>query len=143
MKIDPKNGLANLLFGMKTTDVVAQLGTPNRHFQDEDGNTIYLYDSHKLRLTFYADEDFRLGYAITSSPDALLLGHTIVGAAITELLEVLPFSSWETEDFDSVTNYFNESNWLTLQVEYGQVIRVEIGALIDEVSDVFLWRFKG
>jgi hypothetical protein len=84
-----------------------------------------------------------MGYAITSSPDALLLGHTIVGAAITELLEVLPFSSWETEDFDSVTNYFNESNWLTLQVEYGQVIRVEIGALIDEVSDVFLWRFKG
>ncbi|WP_297518489.1 hypothetical protein [Flavobacterium sp.] len=143
MKIDPKNGLAHLLFGMKTNDVVAQLGLPNRQFQDEDGNSIYLYDSHKLRLTFYADEDFRLGYAITSSPDALLLGHTIIGASITELLEVLPFSSWETEDFDSVTNYFNESNWLTLQVEYGQVIRVEIGALIDEVSDVFLWRFKG
>lgn len=143
MKIDPKNGLAQLLFGMKTNDVVAQLGLPNRQFQDEDGNTIYLYDSHKLRLTFYADEDFRLGYAITSHADATLLGHAIIGEPITKIFEALPFSSWETEEFDSVTNYFNESNWLTLQVEYGQVIRVEIGALIDEVSDVFIWRFKG
>ena len=143
MKIDLKNGLDNLLFGMKTNDVVAQLGLPNRQFQDEDGNTIYLYDSHKLRLTFYADEDFRLGYAITSYTDATLLGHAIIGEPITKILDDLPFSSWETEEFDSVTNYFNESNWLTLQVEYGQVIRVEIGALIDEVSDVFIWRFKG
>lgn len=143
MKIDLKNGLANLLFGMKTNDVIAQLGLPNRQFQDEDGNTIYLYDSHKLRLTFYADEDFRLGYAITSYTDATLLGHAIIGEPITKILDDLPFSSWETEEFDSVTNYFNESNWLTLQVEYGQVIRVEIGALIDEVSDVFIWRFKG
>lgn len=143
MKIDLKNGLDNLLFGMKTNDVVAQLGLPNRQFQDEDGNTIYLYDSHKLRLTFYADEDFRLGYAITSYADATLLGHAIIGEPITKILDDLPFSSWETEEFDSVTNYFNESNWLTLQVEYGQVIRVEIGALIDEVSDVFIWRFKG
>ena len=45
MKIDPKNGLAQLLFGMKTNDVVTQLSLPNRQFQDEDGNTIYLYDS--------------------------------------------------------------------------------------------------
>jgi hypothetical protein len=58
------------------------------------------------------------------------------------MLEALPFKSWEKEDFDSVTNHFNESNWLTLQSEYGEVIRVEIGAMIDEVTDAFLWRFK-
>ena len=142
MIIDPKNGIAGLLFGMKTQQVESILGAPDRQYRDEDENIIYLYSTHKLRLTFYADEAFRLGYAITSNKQATLLGYTVIGKPLDEMLEALPFKSWEREDFDSVTNHFNESNWLTLQSEYGEVIRIEIGAMIDEVTDAFLWRFK-
>jgi hypothetical protein len=142
MIIDPKNGIAGLLFGMQTQQVESILGAPDRQYRDEDENIIYLYSTHKLRLTFYADEAFRLGYAITSNKQATLLGYTIIGNPLDEMLEALPFKSWEREDFDSVTNHFNESNWLTLQSEYGEVIRIEIGAMIDEVTDAFLWRFK-
>lgn len=143
MKIDPKNGIADLIFGMKMTHVEHLLGEPDRQFHDEDDNMIYLYNKQKLRLTFYADEDLRFGYAITSHPNATLLGQAIIGKPIGEVIESLPFNAWETEDFDSVTNHFNESNWLTLQSEFGAIIRVEIGALIDEVTDSFIWRFKG
>ncbi|MEN9335644.1 MAG: hypothetical protein RLZZ500_631 [Bacteroidota bacterium] len=142
MKIDPKNGIAELLFGMKTNDVERILGVPDRQFHDEDTNVIYLYHNQKLRLTFYADEDFRFGYAITSHPQASLLGHLIIGKPVGEIIETLPFKIWETEDYDSVTNHFNESNWLTLQSEFGEIIRVELGAIIDDVSDSFVWRFK-
>lgn len=142
MIIDPKNGIAGLLFGMQTQQVESILGAPDRQYRDEDENIIYLYSAHKLRLTFYADEAFRLGYAITSNKQATLLGYTVIGKPLDEMLEALPFKSWEREDFDSVTNHFNESNWLTLQSEYGEVIRIEIGAIIDEVTDAFLWRFK-
>lgn len=142
MIIDPKNGIAGLLFGMQTQQVESILGAPDRQYRDEDENIIYLYSTHKLRLTFYADEAFRLGYAITSNKQATLLGYTVIGNPLDEMLEALPFKSWEREDFDSVTNHFNESNWLTLQSEYGEVIRIEIGAMIDEVTDAFLWRFK-
>ena len=44
-------------------------------------------------------------------------------------------------DFDATVNHFNESNWLILQSEFETVIRVEIGAIIND-NDQFDWKFK-
>lgn len=73
MKINPKNGVDQLLFGMKQNHVEAIYGKPTKQFVDDDGNSIYLYYNEKLRLTFYEDEAFRLGYIITSNTDVTLL----------------------------------------------------------------------
>lgn len=142
MKINPKNGIDKLLFGMKQNHVEAIYGKPNKQFNDDDGNCIYLYFAEKLRLTFYEDEGFRLGYIITSNPEATLLDKKVIGINAEELKNELPFKSWEQEDFDSTVNHFNESNWLILQSEFGVVIRVEIGAIIKD-NDEFDWKFKG
>lgn len=141
MKLNPKNGIENLLFGMKEQDVIKLYGLPDKKFKDDDGNTIFLYNQHKLRLTFYEDEDFRLGYLITSNENALLFDKKVIGCDVKSLLADLPFKSWEKEDFDSTENHFNESNWLTLQSEYDVVIRVELGAIIKD-NDEFDWKFK-
>ena len=50
--------------------------------------------------------------------------------------------SLEIENFDTVDNYFNESNWMIFQVEYNEVIRFELGATIND-KDEFDWKFKG
>ncbi len=50
--------------------------------------------------------------------------------------------SLEIENFDTVDNYFNESNWMIFQVEYKEVIRFELGATIND-KDEFDWKFKG
>ena len=110
-------------------------------FEDEDQNVIYLYNSEKLRLTFYEDENFRLGYIISSNSNASILDTLVIGKKIEEIKNELPFKSWEVEDFDSTENHFNESNWLILQSEFGVVIRVEIGAIIND-NDEFEWKFK-
>jgi hypothetical protein len=141
MIINPKNGIDTLLFGMKQKEVEALYGKPNKQFNDEDGNVIYLYNTIKLRLTFYEDEAFRLGYMITSNSDSLLLGKKIIGTKVEELKSELPFKSWEIEDFDSTENHFNESNWLILQSEFGLVVKVEIGAIIND-KDEFDWKFS-
>ena len=141
MKINPKNGIDQLLFGMKQSHVEAIYGHPDKQFKDDDGNVIYLYNDKRLRLTFYEDEAFRLGYIITSNPEALLLDKKVIGRNIAEVKNELPFASWEQEDFDSTENHFNESNWLILQAEYGVVIRLEIGAIIKD-NDEFDWKFK-
>jgi hypothetical protein len=141
MIINPKNGIDTLLFGMKQKEVEALYGKPNKQFNDEDGNVIYLYNTIKLRLTFYEDEAFRLGYMITSNSDSLLLGKKIIGTKVEELKRELPFKSWEIEDFDSTENHFNESNWLILQSEFGLVVKVEIGAIIND-KDEFDWKFS-
>lgn len=141
MKINPKNGIDKLLFGMKQKDVEALYGKPNKQFNDEDGNIIYLYNTEKLRLTFYEDENFRLGYLISSNPDLILLDKNVMGRNVEEVKNELPFKTWEQEDFDSTENHFNENNWLILQSEFETIVRVEIGAIIND-NDEFDWKFK-
>ena len=142
MKLNPKNGIDSLLFGMKQQDVMALYGTPDKKFEDDDNNIIFLYNQQKLRLTFYEDEDFRLGYIITSNENATVLDKKVIGCNVKSLIADLPFKSWEKEDFDSTENHFNESNWLTLQSEFDVVIRIELGAIIKD-NDEFDWKFKG
>jgi hypothetical protein len=141
MKINPKNGIDQLLFGMKQSNVIALYGNPDKQFKDDDNNVIFLYNERKLRLTFYEDEQFRLGYLITSSATCTVLNQEIIGRNVEEVKSSLPFKSWEVEAFDSVENHFNESNWLILQSEYNVIIRVEIGAIIND-KDEFEWKFK-
>ena len=142
MKLNPKNGIDSLLFGMKQQDVTALYGAPDKKFEDDDNNIIFLYNQQKLRLTFYEDEDFRLGYIITSNENATVLDKKVIGCNVKSLIADLPFKSWEKEDFDSTENHFNESNWLTLQSEFDVVIRIELGAIIKD-NDEFDWKFKG
>ena len=101
MIVNPKNGVDQLLFGMKQKDVIAIYGEPNKQFKDDDLNIIFLYNSQQLRITFYEDESMRLGYIITSYPEATVLGKKIMGREVAEVKNELPFKSWEQEDFDS------------------------------------------
>lgn len=141
MKINLKNGIDTLLFGMKQKNVEALYGLPSKQFKDEDGNSIYLYNDQKMRLTFYEDEAFRLGYIISSNSELKLFDKKIIGQNCATVKSELPFKTWEQEDFDSVENHFNESNWLTLVSEFGVITKVEIGAIIND-NDEFEWKFK-
>ena len=140
MVIHLKKGIDSLLFGMQPKDVEAIYGKPNRTFIDEDKNQIYLYHSHKWRLTFYEEEQFKLGYIITSNPDVTLHNHTLIGKKVQDVISTLEIKEWEEEDFDSTTNYFNETNWLIFQTEYDEILRVELGAIIND-KDEFDWKF--
>lgn len=145
MKINPKIGIDQLVFGMKQKDVVTLYGTPDKEYKDDDGNVIFLYNTHKMRLTFYEDEDFRFGYIISSNVDLELFSEKIIGRQIQETEVILTnkgIKALEKEDFDSVENYFNESNWMIFQVEYNEIIRFELGAVFND-KDEFDWKFKG
>lgn len=141
MIINLKNGIDNLLFGMKQKDVELLYGKPSKQYTDEEGNVICLYNRQKWSLTFYEDEEFRLGYIICSHPEATILDKKVLGRNIEVVKNELPFKSWTKEDFDTTENHFNESNWLILQSEYDDIIRVEIGAIIKD-NDEFDWKFK-
>jgi hypothetical protein len=42
MKINLKNGIDQLIFGMKQKDVTAIYGKPDRNYKDEDDNVIFI-----------------------------------------------------------------------------------------------------
>ena len=143
MKINLKNGIDKLLFGMKQNDVIALYGKPNRNYKDEDDNLIFAYNAQKMRLTFYQEEDLKLGYIVASSPDLELLGNTIIGKKISEVKKELAakgITKFTQEDFDTFENYFNEDNWFILQTEFDEVVKFEIGAIIN-AKDEFDWKF--
>ena len=144
MKISPKSGIDKLLFGMKQNDVIALYGKPNRNYKDEDDNMIFAYNALKMRLTFYQDEEFKLGYIVASSSDLELFGNKVIGKNISEAKKDLAtkgITKFTLEDFDTFENYFNEDNWFILQTEFDEVVKFEIGAIINS-KDEFDWKFK-
>ncbi|MCV9929949.1 hypothetical protein OIU83_19975 [Flavobacterium sp. LS1R49] len=143
MKINPKNGIDKLLFGMKQNDVTAIYGKPDRNYKDEDDNVIFAYNKLKIRLTFYQEEDLRLGYAVASSPDLEIFGFKIIGRKISDVkkdLATKEITKFTQEEFDTFENYFNEENWIIFQTEFEEVVKFEIGAIINS-KDEFDWKF--
>lgn len=143
MKINLKNGIDKLLFGMKQKDVEAIYGKPDRNYKDEDENQILVYNKLKARLTFYQEEDFKLGYIVASSAELELFGNTIIGKKITEIKKDLAsknITKFTQEEFDTFENYFNEENWIIFQTEFEEVVKFEIGAIINS-KDEFDWKF--
>jgi hypothetical protein len=144
MKINPKQGIDKLIFGMKQNDVIALYGKPNKNYKDEDDNVIFSYDNLKMRLTFYVEEDFKLGYIVASSNTMELFGNKFIGKKIEEVKKDLAskgISKFTQEEFDTFENYFNEENWIILQTEFNEVVKFEIGAIIND-KDEFDWKFK-
>jgi hypothetical protein len=144
MKINPKIGIDKLIFGMKQNDVTAVYGKPNKNYKDEDDNVIFVYNELKIRLTFYKDEDMKLGYLVASSPNLELFGHKVIYRKIADVKKDLTpkgIAKFTQEEFDTFENYFNEENWIILQTEFEEVVKFEIGAIING-KDEFEWKFK-
>ncbi|PZX94308.1 hypothetical protein DOS84_06700 [Flavobacterium aquariorum] len=144
MKINPKNGIDKLIFGMKQNDVITVYGKPNKNYKDEDDNVIFVYNELKIRLTFYEEEDLKLGYLVASSPSLELLGNKIINRKIADVKKDLAqkgITKFTQEEFDTFENYFNEENWIILQTEFDEVVKFEIGAIIND-KDEFDWKFK-
>ena len=128
---------------MKQNDVTALYGKPDRNYKDEDDNVIFAYNKLKMRLTFYKDEEFKMGYIVASSPDLELFGNKVIGKKISEVKKELAskgITKFTQEDFDTFENYFNEENWIILQTEFDEVVKFEIGAIIN-AKDEFDWKF--
>jgi len=143
MEIKPKFGYDKLLFGMKQKDVEAIYGKANHSFKDEEDNLILMYNALKARLTFYVEEDLKLGYIIVSNQNATLFNEKILGKNTIEakvFLSKKGLKSFEIETFDSFSNLFNEDFWTVLQTEFDEIIKVEIGAVIKN-EDEYDWKF--
>ena len=143
MKINLKNGIDKLLFGMLQKDVIAIYGKPTKTYKDEEENVIFLYNEQKIRLTFYVEEDLKLGYIVSSNENLTVFDQKIIGKTIDTIKKELApkgLKTWEEESFDTYENFFNEDYWMIVQTEFGFAVKVELGAIIK--NDEFEWKFK-
>ena len=143
MKINLKSGIDKLLFGMKQNDVTAAWGKPDKNYVDEDDNVIFVYNAQKIRLTFYQEEDLKLGYLVASSTDLEVFGFKLIDRKIADVKKDFAakgITKYTQETFDTFENYFNEDNWFILQTEFDEVVKFEVGAIIND-KDEFDWKF--
>ena len=143
MEIKLKYGIDNLLFGMKEQDVTKILGKPDTQYKDEEENVVFMYNARKLRLIFYKEEDFKLGYVTTTNSVVKLFNTTIIGKNWSEVYPILEknkVKSFETDTSEGMMSYFNEENWLFIHVDYNEIVKIEVGAVFSD-KDEFDWKF--
>lgn len=142
MEIHLREGIGAVRFGMKIEEVEKILGKPDVEKQDsEDENeSIWEYNDLKLRLTFYENEGFRLGYIRGSHSNVTLNNQKFIDKKIEKVLGELndELESWEVDDQDLFTAYFNEDNWLSFNVEYQRITDFEMGVPLSN-EDEYIW----
>jgi hypothetical protein len=84
MEIKPKIGIGELKFGMKLSDVIKILGNPDSEKAEKDAEhrIIVVFNKHRLRLTFYENENNKLGYIISSNQNLSYNGINIMNSNI-------------------------------------------------------------
>jgi hypothetical protein len=143
MEIKLKYGIDNLLFGMKEQDVTKILGKPDTQYKDEEENVVFMYNARKLRLIFYKEEAFKLGYLTITNPIVKLFNTSLIGKNWSDVFPVLEkhkVKSFETDTVEGMMSYFNEENWLFVHVDYNEIVKIEVGAVFSD-KDEFDWKF--
>lgn len=124
-------GIDNLKFGLKQEEVFSLLGNPNKvHIDEDDENEMVCdWNDYKFRLTFYKNENLKLGYIRIKNQNLTFNNQKIIGQSIKYVKEVLfdHLDNWEVDEYEFFSTYFNEKFWLTLHVDYGIIEEVEIG----------------
>ena len=146
MILKPTIGIDQIQFGMNQDEIVSILGIPDKNKIDSDNeNQIILeFNSLKLRLTLYKDEQKRLGYISTTNPDIEFKGKKIIDknidAVINNVFNDLEIE-WKIDEYDFWETYSDYKYWITLNVEFKKVNGVELGVSIDE-NDNYVWPKK-
>jgi hypothetical protein len=100
-------GLGPVKFGMTREQVESVLGEPDEIEEnvdiDEDldeASEAWHYDDLEMSASFDIEDDWRLGMLATSSEDATLQGHTLIGLERNQLLETLQDMGFEDLVFE-------------------------------------------
>ncbi|MGB5818166.1 MAG: hypothetical protein WBG90_01685 [Saonia sp.] len=137
MELKPKIGIDNLKFGMTQKDILEILGIPDRKRIDEDDEEQILFEFNrlKIRLTFYLNEENRLGYIRSNNPDLTFNGMKIIGSKIEYAKKEIfgeIISDWEVEEYDFFLTHSDDNVWVTLNEEFGEVSSVEVGVTFSD-----------
>jgi len=132
MKIYLNKGIDKVKFMMKPAKVKKLMGKPDKEIVDPDDENelTWEYTDQKLRLVFYLNENEELGYIRSSNANLSIGDFKVIDKKVEEVMQKVDPNTamWVKEDFFSFTTYFNEKYWLTLNVEYGRVTDIELGA---------------
>jgi hypothetical protein len=143
MQLQPGKGIDNIKFGQTEQEIVKLLGKPDKSFVDEDDEDelIYQYNSLRLQVTFYRNEDSRLGYIRCANPAIEYRGKKLIGVPVEDVVEKVfsPDDDWDVEQYQFFDTYVCTAKWVVLNASYEAVTDIEVGVPFDDDTDTYDW----
>ena len=128
---------------MLPATVEQKLGKPDRIFvpEDDEDEFIYQYNGLQMMLTFYKQENDRLGYIRSSNPAITYNGVLLLNQPVKDIMNgaMKDIKNWQIEKYDFFDTYLNEKDWLVLNVEYERISDLEMGVPV-EGDNLYLWK---
>lgn len=131
MEILIGKGIDSIRFGQVESQIIEQLGEPNKTYELEDSKRLQYFDL-QIEVSLENERENRFGWVEVKNPNATLFGQKMIGERAEKVLSVVSATiteSPEHEDYGSLVTYFYESQWLELQFELNQLRSINIGVL--------------
>ena len=143
MEVKPGIGIGLVKFGMDKEEVEFLFGEPSEKEidQEDENKEIWIFNDEKMRLSFYPDEDYKLGYIETSNPELEFNGKKLLGLKIEEAKHEFVnrrIESWEQDKYSSFSVEFNEDYYLSLHQSYGELTEIHMGVPFKN-DDEYQW----
>lgn len=132
MELKPYIGVDDLVFGLSEQEIRSRLGTPDLIDEawNDENELIYQYNEHKLRLSFYYEDNGQLSYIRCANESIRYNNHPIIGQNIKTIISdifKIEDSNWEIEEYEFHQCYYSKKLNLSINVQYDSVTDIEIG----------------
>ena len=153
MKINPLNGVDEIILGMSIHDIETLLGKPDDTKKESYGkcdslDLIYEYENKGLTLTFSSDDSYILGSIDVYSPDALLYNTYFINLKKNDFIhkfESLKVGSIKVDDlFEEIDTevYTCKALGLNFWLVDGVVDSITIFPNYDKSGDRVIWPIR-
>lgn len=132
MELKPHIGVDDLVFGLSEEEIRSLLGTPDLIDEAwiDESELIYQYNKHKLRLSFFNENNGLLSYIRCANDNIKYKNHPIIGRNIKTILSDIfhiEGSNWVIEEYEFHQCYYLDKLNLSINVQYDCVTDIEIG----------------
>lgn len=138
-------GYGNIIFGMKTDDIISIIGNPNKVITANENGIQYVYNDLKIKLFFDKEEHDRLYSIEVFDTSLLLFSKRIIGMPCDLFIKFMRHNNYvkyEKEDYDYFeTIYYDDCN-ITVTCEFDTITSLEFSPLFAANNDEVLWPRK-
>jgi hypothetical protein len=141
MEIHPGKGIGHIQFGLRESELIELLGSPDKRSYTDGENLRLQYFELRLEFSIEPNNDDRLGWIEVHHPEATLFGQRVIGEPIEyvrNLIETVIGEEPEYEDYYCVESVTYWENWIELRVNFGRVTNINFGVLYNQADEV-LW----
>jgi len=144
LKIVPKKGLGEVLFGDTSEKVITYLGQPEDidNIEDVDGfNTVVLfYYERGITIFFEGREKSVVACIETENPEAAMFGKTIFDMTEEDIVSLMDEKGYEVAEIEMETTGERRVSYDDAMIDFffldGDLIFVNWGVLVNEKGEV-------